>query len=149
MICPEEIRTKNRRKKLDKIWASPEWKRKRDEFVRGKCCIICGSTDRLTPHHPREESYRSIKKYLDLSSCLVLCGGCHRKIHKGYHLCPVCKKNLTKYEQCWDCLPDEVKEKFEVKKILKRKLQREIRKKSLLKYTKVNKNVNNRVSKVD
>jgi hypothetical protein len=64
-------------------------------------------------------------------------------------LCPICKKNLTKYEQCWNCIPDEVKEKFGVKKVLKRKLQRELRKKFNNRYTKVNKNVNVRVPKVD
>lgn len=148
-ISPEEIRANNRKKKNKEIWKSKEWKRLRDEFVRGKCCAICGSTTRLTPHHPREESYRSREKYLDLSSCIVLCSGCHTKIHKGYHLCPICKKNLTKYEQCWNCIPDEVKEKFGVKKVLKRKLQRELRKKFNNRYTKVNKNVNVRVPKVD
>ena len=78
-----------------------------------------------------------------------VCNSCHWKIHKGYHICPVCKKNLTKYEQCWNCIPDEVKESFEVKKILRNKLRREIRKKIHIKYTKVNKNVYYSVLKPD
>lgn len=128
-ISPEEIRANNRKRKNKEIWGSDEWKKLRDEFVFGKRCVICGSTTNLVPHHPREESYRSVKKYLDLSSCIVLCNRCHVKIHKGYKLCPICKKNLTKYEQCWDCTPDETKENYEIKKIIRRKRLKELRRK--------------------
>jgi hypothetical protein len=51
--------------------------------------------------------------------------------------------------QCWNCIPDEVKEKFEVKKVLRNKLQRELRKKIHIKYAKVNKNVKDGVLKED
>lgn len=57
-----------------------------------------------------------------------MCTSCHYALHKGFQLCPVCNKKFTKYEVCYDCLPDAEKEKHEVNKIMRRKLLRQLRK---------------------
>jgi hypothetical protein len=152
VISPEEIRANNRKKKNKKIWYSKEWKTAIKKFK--ELHPFCKYCDRPTStgHHTCLDDYcSSIEYYIKMlfEKGEPVCNSCHWKVHRGYHICPVCKKNLTKYEQCWDCISDEVKEKFEVKKILRNKLRRDLRRKTLLKYTKVNKSVNDRVPNVD
>lgn len=151
-ISPEEIRANNRKKKNKEIWKSKEWKAAVKKFKQlYPFCKYCGNPT-STGHHISLDDYgSSVEYYIKMlfEKGEPVCNSCHRKIHKGYHLCPICKKNLTKYEQCWDCIPDEVKEKFEVKKILRNKLRRELRRKIHIKYTKVNKNVKDGVLKED
>lgn len=36
-----------------KVWSSPEWRKKRAEFIKGKACEWCGSTEKLTVHHTK------------------------------------------------------------------------------------------------
>ena len=36
-------------------WQSKEWKSKAAEFIKGKSCEWCGSTENLVPHHPRRK----------------------------------------------------------------------------------------------
>jgi len=127
----DEIRIENRRKKLREVWGSTEWKKKKAEFVAGKVCSVCGTTDKLTVHHPTDDMYA--KNYMDFSGCVVMCTSCHWKLHHGYKLCPVCKQRFTKHDVCWDCLPDSTKEEKEIRKVkmrvLRRKLEKEARKK--------------------
>jgi hypothetical protein len=138
-VSPEEIRTINRRKKLSKIWASPEWKEKKAEFIKGKVCSWCGTTEKLLPHHPYIKSL-SDGTYLNLylSGCVVLCTKCHYALHHGRKLCPKCKKGYCPFdtEMCYDCYKKEHPEIEELKhkkkeeiKALRKKLNKQAREK--------------------
>ena len=37
-----------------KIWQSSAWRKKREEFIRGKSCQSCGSTENLAIHHKKD-----------------------------------------------------------------------------------------------
>lgn len=48
-----------------KVWSSPEWRRKRVEFIKGKVCEWCGSTEKLTVHHKKPPpKYKAFVRYL-------------------------------------------------------------------------------------
>lgn len=146
---PEEIRKTNRRKKLLKVWSDKTWKAARAEFIlaKGGKCEWCGSTKRLTPHHPYRNTYSDqVYKDLFLSQCILLCSRCHSALHRGmvpcerehddgevhyrWHDAPVCSA-------CYLKEYPEVKEAAERTKVLRRKRQRELRKKLAEKYKEV------------
>ena len=87
---PETTRTNTRRKNLKKKWTGKEWKLAREKFIqeRGGKCEWCGSTDKLTVHHPMRNGYGD-QVYLNfyLSGCVLLCSKCHAAIHAGLVLC--------------------------------------------------------------
>lgn len=133
MISQPEIQTKSRRKKLAKTWSSKEWKDRKAEFIKGKVCSWCGATEKLLPHHPYINSMKD-GTYLDfyLSGCIVLCTRCHFALHKGKKLCPKCKEHYCNHdtEMCYGCFLEQnpgIKEKIELKKVLIRKKQKELR----------------------
>jgi hypothetical protein len=132
----EEIRTKNRRKELSRIYRSKEWKDAVKSFITGKRCEWCGTTENLLAHHPDTDCYRSEGLYIDLilSRCVVLCRRCHFHLHHGRVLCTKCKEHYhgLEYDQCWHCLSPDIKEKQEVRKIMYKKRQKEYRKKKYL-----------------
>jgi len=90
VVAPETIRTSSRRKNLTKTWSGKEWKEKRLAFIesRGGKCEWCGSTERLTVHHPMRNSYGNTA-YMDffLSGCTLLCSRCHSALHAGRVIC--------------------------------------------------------------
>jgi hypothetical protein len=134
MPSPDNVRISNRKKKLRAIWRSPEWKKGVKEFVKDKKCQWCGSTTKLTAHHPHYQ--RSDEVYLDLylSSCLVLCNRCHFSIHKGLQLCPVCGVHYMRVgaDRCYHCFvlnnPD-IAEKIQIKRESMKQLKKELTKK--------------------
>lgn len=135
MVSPEENAIKNRRKKLNSIYKSKEWRNAVKEFTSGKTCEWCGSTERLTAHHPYRESYKD-GTYTDLhlSACVVLCNRCHYAVHHNLLLCGICSKRYHRVgaDMCRDCFnerhPEIVKEKerrLEEAKALKKRLRDE------------------------
>jgi len=125
----------NRRKNLKKTYASKEWKKNVKEFIAGKKCEWCGTTEKLLAHHPYLESYKD-GNYGNLyfSGCIVLCTRCHFSLHKGLVLCKRCGLHYHSIgaESCRGCFniahPEIVeakKKKVEETKALKKKLRDE------------------------
>jgi len=133
MPPPQEIRKNNRRAGLRKIWNSKEWKEKKAKFLVGKVCEWCGSTEKLTAHHPYLESYKSdIYIELDLSGCIAVCNKCHFAIHHGLVLCSVCKEHYhgvgaDMCKACWLKLHPEIAEAREKKKEDMKNLKKKMR----------------------
>jgi len=96
-----------------KPWQTAAWRKRRAEFIKDKSCQICGSTEHLAIHHPQKRNTLPDEVYESFEGCMILCRKCHFKIHRGYHICYKCKKNLTKYPTCFDCLPKENKQRIE------------------------------------
>lgn len=134
---PNEKRTKKRRKVLNKIWSSKEWKAARLEFLlEHPICKWCGKKAD-TPHHPTDDLYAN---YLDLSKCVPFCRRCHTASHKGLVLCPECKEHYLKREnpngKCGKCMGDTWKEKKDAARIQRNKKRRELEKASRLAWKK-------------
>jgi len=63
---------------------------RRQEFLVGKQCAWCGSTDRLVVHHKdrsqKEEhriwSWSKKRREKELAKCVVICTRCHEEHHK-------------------------------------------------------------------
>ncbi len=77
----------------NKIWSSPEWKKKHAEFIKGKKCEWCGAEKSLVVHHTKRSiQYRQIM-YQDALRLLA------EKIKQGEYkletrkrsVCPECK----------------------------------------------------------
>jgi hypothetical protein len=131
-VCPDELRTINRRKELARIRRTKEYRDIVEERVRGKTCIWCGRSDHLTIHHVSISDYISEKAYISgLDKGWVMCNSCHRAYHSGRILCPICKERYTKYNTCYQCMPQERKDEIVARKVrmklLRRKLQKESR----------------------
>jgi len=133
MESPEKIRTKNRRTTKKKIWQTKEWKEGVKNFVKGKSCEWCGTTEKLLPHHP----YANTKDidYLDLylSSCIVLCNRCHFALHKGLILCSKCRTHYHRIgaDVCYSCYLQsnpELLEKIEIGKEKWKRVKKELSK---------------------
>lgn len=60
-----------------------------------------------------EETRKAEEEYSSFEHAIVLCNRCHFASLKGMELCPVCKKKYkpSRYETCFDCLPDGKKNK--------------------------------------
>lgn len=140
MISQPEIQTTTRRKNPKKKWSGKEWKAKRLAFIkdRGGKCEWCGSTEKLTVHHPQRNAYGD-QVYMDLylSGCVLLCNRCHKAIHSGLVLCEREHddgKNHYRWhdaDMCGYCFlkeHPEIVEKAAEAKREKRKRQRELRK---------------------
>ena len=131
-VCPDELRTINRRKELARIRRTKEYRDIVEDCVRGRTCIWCGSSDKLTVHHVSLQDYGSQRAYIEgLSRGWVMCNACHRAYHSGRILCPICKERYTKYNTCYQCMPQERKDEIVARKVrmklLRRKLQKESR----------------------
>jgi len=135
---PEEIRTKNRRRNLEKIRVSKRWRQQTKHLTEGKTCEWCGTTEKLLVHHPEDTMYVNEETYLDFSSCQILCSRCHYHLHRGRVLCKTCKQHYhrTVYEQCYHCADPEARERAEAKKVQRLKKQREYRKKRVEEFKK-------------
>jgi len=132
---PNEVRTKKRRKVLNRIWQSKEWKAARLVFLaENPICRWCGKKAD-TPHHPIEDMYRN---YLDLSKCIPFCRACHTASHKGLVLCPDCREHYMRREnpngRCSKCMGTDWKEEQSKKKIQRNKKRRELQKASREKW---------------
>lgn len=108
VTCPQAIRTKNRRTHKSKVYQSPGWKAAKAEFVKGKACERCGSTEKLLPHHPWKNTPDQAYEDLYLSECVVMCGTCHFMLERRHKvICPVCKENYMPIDpavdRCWSC----------------------------------------------
>lgn len=110
---PENIRIENRKKGTRKVWASPEWKKAKKEFLaRNPTCRYCGSPSTV-PHHPDREVYGK-PEYLNLDGTVALCVVCHNGIHSGRFPCPRCSKVRAKLagSPCYGCLDKSDKERI-------------------------------------
>lgn len=59
---------------------SPEWKTVSNDFLKGKKCAICGSSDNLEAHH--KKSFKEHPELeLDLSNLMPLCRNPSRNCH--------------------------------------------------------------------
>ena len=142
---PDNLRIKNRRKRLANIWKSEEWKRRKQEFIKDKRCAWCGATEKLLPHHPYINSLKD-GTYLDLylSGCIVLCTSCHYALHHGRKLCPICKERYAPFDadMCYTCYQSahpEIKENIERRKRERQDIQRKLRREAREKYKKTKK----------
>lgn len=127
---------KENRLKLRRIWESKEWIAAKYSFLEGKVCWSCGKKATVA-HHPTDEYYGK-NEYINLhiSGCIPLCNSCHLAGHKGLVLCPNCKRGYTGQDSgfCKHCIPPEVEEAREVRKIRERKLKRHLRKEAQERY---------------
>lgn len=146
-LCPEEIRTTNRRAFLKELHASPLWKSLRKAFLddKGWICEWCGAGPKnLQVHHPFRSGYGSIELYLDFykSECMILCTKCHTATEKGLVLCTyeggkyhTDGENHYRHHDakrcgvCKDALNPEIKEQKEIEAAKWRKIKRDINKK--------------------
>lgn len=140
MESPQNRRITNRKKLLKKIWQTPAWKKAVKEFIKGKTCQWCGSTIRLTAHHPYRSSLDD-DTYMNLylSGCIVLCNSCHYAVHHSLVLCPVCKKHYMRLgaDQCYGCFilkHPEVAMAAEMAKERRKRERREYAKKKRQEY---------------
>ncbi len=132
-VCPNEIRTMNRRAKYEKFRRTKRYRDRVAFLNQGKSCVICGATTGLTRHHTRESDYADEETYYRaLDWAVPMCNlKCHRRWHKGKtKTCPVCGRELIapEAEYCYTCTPPEVREAREVRVVLRRKRQRILRK---------------------
>ena len=114
-VCPNEIRRDNRRARFQKFRRTKRYRNRVQELNQGKACVICGTTEKLTRHHIRESDYESLEIYFQaLDWAVPMCTRHHLSWHKGKtKTCPICGRELIspEYECCWNCLPEEEKEK--------------------------------------
>jgi hypothetical protein len=121
---------KGRRKNLNKIWSSKEWKEHKAAFLKiypncemHKSVIIKGRpliVPATIPHHPYRDSYKGHYTDLELSGCVAYCARCHFALHKGLKLCQSCGEHYHRWDQeicrfCFDKAHPEVvvaREKF-------------------------------------
>jgi hypothetical protein len=108
---------------LNDTWQTQEWKEKAAEFIKGKNCEWCGSTENLVPHHPKRKGGYTHSEYVSLDGCFVLCTKCNFMEDLGFRICPNCKKHYYKPKRgkeslCWECFAktpfgQKVKEYYE------------------------------------
>ena len=118
VTCPEARRTKNRRKHKAAVYQSASWKKAKAEYVKGKVCEWCGSTENLLPHHPWKNTPDDAYEDLYLSECVAVCGKCHFMFERRHKIiCPVCKENYMPVDptidRCWSCHLKQHPEKVE------------------------------------
>jgi hypothetical protein len=60
----------------------------------------------------QEEIIKAEEEYASLEHAIVLCKRCHFASIKGMEICPLCKNKYkpSRYESCFDCLPEEKKQ---------------------------------------
>ena len=61
----------------------------------------------------KEEIKRAEEERSSLEHAIVLCKRCHFASLRGMEICPLCRRKYkaSKYETCFDCLPEEKKKK--------------------------------------
>ncbi len=61
-----------------------------------------------------EEIEKETKRYESLKGVMVLCMRCHKSIHEGWEICPICTDTFKSLNDrtCWYCRADEEKEKI-------------------------------------
>lgn len=114
---PGARRTTGRRKNLNRIWASDDWKERKAKFLEDnpncemhKSVIINGNpliVPATLPHHPYKTSYKEGYSDMELSQCMAECPKCHFAIHHGMKLCPVCGEHYCPWDapmciRCFD-----------------------------------------------
>ena len=63
----------------------------------GDKCKVCGSSSGLVLHHTTLSDYDSVEKYLNTANIMVLCKGCHFKMHmkgKPFYFGEIIKKGV-------------------------------------------------------
>jgi len=127
-VCPNEIRRDNRRGKYAKFRRTKRYRNRVQELNQGKACVICGTTEKLTRHHIRESDYESLEIYFQaLDWAVPMCTRHHLSWHKGKtKTCPICGRELIapEAECCWDCIPQEEKDRKENSKEFWKALRR-------------------------
>lgn len=119
-VCPEEIRTANRKEVLEDIWATPEWESNVAGYITiHPHCHFCGK-DSQTVHHTDPKDYPKgrgdtvgIARYMNFARSKVVptCYRCHDELKKGRRICPRCKKHYIAQDElcCYYCLTPEQK----------------------------------------
>jgi|SRR5436190_1865530 len=80
---------KDKQRKFQREWQA----KRRQEYLAGKSCEECGTTDNLNLHHrdPEEKithrvwSWTQARREAELEKCIVLCHLCHMRLHKMKH----------------------------------------------------------------
>jgi len=134
-----EKAVKGRRKNLQRIWSSKEWKEKKGEFLSKNpwCAMhltIGQKVPARVPHHPYRNSYKGHYTDLELSGCVAYCIRCHYALHHGRILCKKCGESyhLWDQEMCLSCYLAEnpgIAEAIAARKLEIKRIQKEIRKK--------------------
>lgn len=94
---------KGRRKNLNRIWSSKEWKAQKAAFLlKNPLCAmhkaIGMDVPATIPHHPYRDSYKGHYTDLELSCCVAYCNRCHFALHKGLKLCK-CGEHYHRWDQ--------------------------------------------------
>ena len=115
-VCPEEIRTRNRRNVLKDIWNSPEWIALTEQYLKEHpVCDWCGKPSQVV-HHFEPDAYLDMTGYMDFTQgkVVAVCNRCHENERRGLVICPICKKHYThwKNDRCKYCLPKEQRQKL-------------------------------------
>jgi len=88
-----EGHVKEKKPKGKRVWAdygdylkSKEWSLKREEFIPGKSCEVCGTGKGLVLHHLRykDDKGASILGREGEMDLVVLCWDCHTRLHNKY-----------------------------------------------------------------
>lgn len=137
-VCPEEIRTRNRKDLLEWIWSLPEWTAAVDTYLlTHPVCDCCGKPAK-TVHHTDPEDYpngpwdtNGIARYMDFtrSKVIPICNRCHNAIRKNQRPCPRCKKHyipVTGY-LCRYCISPEDRTRLRVERQERKRKKKAIR----------------------
>ncbi|MDY0387299.1 MAG: hypothetical protein RBT65_09265 [Methanolobus sp.] len=65
-------------------------------------------------NHIEEEIEKETKRYESLEGIMILCKRCHKIIHEGWEMCPICKDSFKRLNErtCWYCRADKEKERI-------------------------------------
>ena len=74
--------------------------KRRREFLEGKSCAFCGSSDDLELHHfdpgaktsHRLWSWSEEKRKAEIAKCMIVCRGCHTRHHAEQRMLAYCKR---------------------------------------------------------
>ncbi len=99
--------TKEAQREYARLWVA----KRRAEWFAGKCCVLCGSTERLQIDHidrktkvsHRIWSWSKKKMGEELKKCRVLCEACHRERHANEQRKPMKHGTVNGYRRRCRC----------------------------------------------
>lgn len=88
-----------------KPWQTVAWRNRRAEFIKGKSCKWCKSTEYLTIEHLDPPNTLTDEDYLAFKNVIILCRKCAYARLKRMNLCPECKTAYKprKFARCFEC----------------------------------------------
>jgi hypothetical protein len=66
-----------------KTYNTLAWRKKRELFIIGKSCEVCGEKKGLAIHHPQLPGSLTEKEYISFKGTIILCKKHHYIVHNG------------------------------------------------------------------